>query len=749
MKKRTRRSKDAPRAALSHLREIDLRTDAQVDLSCSSSEESRTRRFQIIAYTGGPMSIDSFDAPVVVDLSGLDFSKQRIPILYDHIPSIDHVIGQSDSISIENGKLVARGRFVLDKPDSLASAVLAKADSGYVWQASIGAMADDIEYVDENQTIAVNGSEFQGPLYLVRRARLREISFVVLGGDASTSAIAARSKLGKSRLFVSGGMQMTFEEWLLSLGFEDQASLTEVQLANLKLLFDEHVSEGESAEPSEDEAGDSTDAVPAEEGEAMAQAPVEDDQEEEEQIPTNGAMASAARILEIQAICESYGNPKTSSGIPLSVHAIANRWTPERVRKEISLINLRASRRVAPNGFVRSTAPSIEALQGALLLRCGVRCDSKVFRKFGNYSIPSWLRLDVNSPQFNQVMEASHRLSSYSILDMCRTALQASGRPVPLEREEMIRAAFSTGSMGAIFTTSVNASLLMSYFEAPDTTAEWTRTVDVTDFKEQERVRVETGPGLKLLPRGATADHASFEANVEKYKIYRFARMFQIDEQDIIDDNLSALSDTPMRFGIAAARLRPDLVYSLILSNPTLNSTGSALFSAAHGNNMTTAALSAAKLREAVKNMMLFKENGVNLNVNPTHILVPPSLRHLAYELTNSSQILIATGATTLAERGNINALAADGLVPISEPRLENGVRDPKTEQDLPGSADRWYLVSTDIPTVEVAYRAGTGRAPVVRSYMLDRGQFGIGWDVSLDIGAAVIGWAGLLRASA
>jgi pantetheine-phosphate adenylyltransferase len=36
-------------------------------------------------------------------------------------------------------------------------------------------------------------------------------------------------------------------------------------------------------------------------------------------------------------------------------------------------------------------------------------------------------------------MEASHRLSSYSILDMCRTALQASGRPVPLEREEMIR----------------------------------------------------------------------------------------------------------------------------------------------------------------------------------------------------------------------------------------------------------------------------------------------------------------------
>ena len=36
-----------------------------------------------------------------------------------------------------------------------------------------------------------------------------------------------------------------------------------------------------------------------------------------------------------------------------------------------------------------------------------------------------------------------------------------------------------------------------------------------------------------------------------------------------------------------------------------------------------------------------------------------------------------------------------------------------------------------------MAYRRGTGRAPQMRGFVLERGQWGLDWDINFDIGAA------------
>jgi hypothetical protein len=48
--------------------------------------------------------------------------------------------------------------------------------------------------------------------------------------------------------------------------------------------------------------------------------------------------------------------------------------------------------------------------------------------------------------------------------------------------------------------------------------------------------------------------------------------------------------------------------------------------------------------------------------------------------------------------------------------------------------------------TVEVGYRIGTGRAPRIRSSILREGsgQWGMSWDVNLDIGVAGLDFRGL-----
>lgn len=436
----------------------------------------------------------------------------------------------------------------------------------------------------------------------------------------------------------------------------------------------------------------------------------------------------------------------------IEARAVAEGWDVPRASTEYLEAELAEVRnRPAPNvitGRSHDRDCTLQALQGAMILRAGGRLDHACYQGLTAIAagIPGWLRAGINQADRNRHMEAAHRYADLSMIDLCREALRLDGRDVPHNRTEMIRAAFSTGgSLTEIFTTNVNAILLMSYVETTDTTQGWTSSVDVADFKTQERPRMEKGPGLKRLPRGQEADHAAWSSSAESYKIARYARQFVIDEQDAIDDNMGVFQKTPVEFGAAAARLRPDLVYAILKANAALVD-AVALFHSTHANTDTSAALAAATLKAGITRVLIQTENSVNLNIRPTHLIVPATLDFTGRELLNSSAIVLAGTAGTVTERGNANTIQDYRLTLVSDSRLDNGVVDPATETTYAGDVNDWFLAAAGGHTIEVGYLRGTGRAPQVRSFNLTEGKWGIGWDVKMDIGAKALDYRSLYR---
>lgn len=741
-----------------------LAFSAPVRIAAAAGDAAAPRTFEIDVYTGEPMAIFPWDHPVVIDLDTLDLTAQSIPALYDHCPDIDYVVGQVNALRVENGTLKASGRFVVtDTPieRNYALKVITRADKGYQWQASIGGMPSAVETYKAGEQIVVNGRSYTGPCHVARGVVPREVSFVVLGGDRRTSAIVARKTPIK-------GAAMSFEEWLLSLGFEDAASLSEVQRVNLQAIYTEEHGEGDDGSAVEPQPGEgSTPATPAGPTNAGArrvpiQATGGNRQTTDQSIQLaiqarrRAEAAEEERIVAIRRILagsnlelEVTVNGQKSK-VGLQAHAIAEGWDANRTELE----RLRLERGNGPAIHARShdSDCSIQALQAAMILRAGGRLDHPSYQSQQAVAmgLPHWLRAGLNSDQRQQAMEWGHRYSSLSAVDLCREACRLNNVQAGHNRQDMIRAAFSSGSaLTSIFTTNVNAILLASYLEVQDTTMGWVTEQDVNDFKTNERPRVSLGDGLAKLPRGGEADHSKISDSYESYKISRYAKQFQVDEQDMIDDNLGVFATQPKRHGDAARRLRPDLVYAILLANPTLTATSRALFNTTDGNLGSNSALSAANLKAGITAMMNLREGTANLNLTPTHLIVPPTLRWTGEELIDSPTIVIAGTAGSVTERGVKNTLSGKGMKLVADARLENGVVNPDDNTSQSGSASTWFLACALADTIEVGYLSGTGRAPQVRSEVLSRGMWGINWDVKMDIGAKALDWRGLRKTTA
>jgi hypothetical protein len=165
---------------------------ATADITFSAAADGQSAplpRFKMVAYTGGAMRVAGWRAPVVIDLEGLAVPSQARPIRFGHDPLSG--VGHTDAIRVEAGQLVATGVISRDTP--AAKEVVASSRNGFPWQASVGASVEEFEFIKDNQKATVNGQEITGPVNVVRKATLGEISFVDLGADGRTSAsIAAR-----------------------------------------------------------------------------------------------------------------------------------------------------------------------------------------------------------------------------------------------------------------------------------------------------------------------------------------------------------------------------------------------------------------------------------------------------------------------------------------------------------------------------------------------------------------------------
>ncbi|GIW56317.1 MAG: hypothetical protein KatS3mg082_2721 [Nitrospiraceae bacterium] len=651
-----------------------LAASVEVEAAPAEGDSQKLRRFTMTAYTGGAMPLAGWRYPVVVDLQGLQVGKQQRPILLDHVRDVDFVMGQTDSIAVMNHQLVVAGQVMGDSPK--ARQVIALNDKGFAWQASIGARAEQVEFVPEGKTSQANGREFPGPVNIVRRATLGEISFVVLGADENTSAQIAASGPKET--------DMDFAKWAESQGFAVDA-LNEQQARCLRMIFDAQA--GKPVPPKEDD-GNAAATIRAE------------------------AAAEAKRIAAIRKICGGkHGD--------IEARAIEEGWGEARVELEV----LRVSRPQVSAFPAGGKMPTVPAIEAALCLSVRMP-EAKVVSWYGEQAVDAARSRNLRGmglhELFYYVINAAGGYARPGRMndDTIRTAF---------ESDRTLRAAgdgFSTISLSGILSNVANKALLEAYSAVESVATRICAQTDVNDFKQVTRYRM-TGQGTfeKVGPDGELK-HAQLTEESYTNQIDTYGKIIALTRQMIINDDLGAFLQIPRILGRQSALAVESAVFTLLLSNPNN------FFSTAN-KNFFSGASSALQISSLTTAERLFLDqtdaDGQPILISPAILLVPTALKVTAQQLMTETRINELTGPPKPANNPH-----AGKWIPLASPYLN--------AQGLPGSSPTaWYLFAnpTDVAAMEIAYLRGQ-RTPTIESGETDFDTLGMKWRGYFDFGVAM-----------
>lgn len=571
-----------------------------------------------VAYTGGPLKLSGWKAPVVVDLSGLCI-PESVPLLANHDVRTSSRVGIVRA-TIQGHNLHVEGEVLSEGPE--ARDIVAQAKSGGPWQLSIGADAQRSELVQGERT--VNGRVQHGPFFHVRQSVLREVSVVAVGADASSTMKLAAS-------------------WALS-------------------------------------------PAPAD-----AQAPEAD-----------GAVSAAAEHARMDAVDAAIESAVRQSGGHIDQQTLADiraaaalrGWSPEaaalhvvralRPAVGITKPNIAASRSIG-----ESCSPDV--LAAATMLHVG---QSELAE--ASYGADACQRAD--------------DLKLGSLMDLARACLEAERVDVPRGTNELVRAAFSTASLPQTLSDVAHKVLLRAYDTAPDSWRSFVTVKSVSDFKPTRALRPVWRGELEEVAPDGELKHGSIEEEYYQFQASTFGKVFSLSRKQMIDDDAGALSTCAEALGRMAANTLSNKVWEAILGNATMPD-GYAFFSTDHANDVA-GALDADALQSAITSMRTQRADGVDLDIMPKVLAVPPELEWTARGLLESTN-LVAVGVGNSAATAPAGNVLAKAVALAVEPRISN-------TRFTGASEDAWFMFGGPADgAVVVAYLNGATR-PTVEYFGLE-----------------------------
>jgi hypothetical protein len=648
-------------------------------------------QFKMVAYTGGLMRIEGFPHPVVVDLEGLAIDRQDIPVRLDH--QSRQGVGHTQRVAVEKtsggGRLVAEG--LVSRDTSWARDVIRSGQNGFPWQASIGAAVIDAQFIPNGQNVTVNGRTFDGPIHVVRKATLKEISFVDNGADSSTSArIAANSKEQSHMTPGSQDTPTTTHEQSTATIVTDPKPATPPTTENPKPTPEDNPSPTRPA------------AIAARATQDVSDAPRPDDQNPMMQMRKQMA-EETRRIQAIRSTCDGK-HPD------IEAQAIEEGWDVTKTELHV----LRASRPQVP-----------VAMQGA-----GSRLpggNPQVFEAVALMAsgLPS---SRVQALYAEPVLEAADKLRGIGVQEFCE---MACGQQLPRFRRDAtgwLQAAFSSASLPGVLSNIANKMLLEGYNYVEDAWRRIAKIASVNDFKEHTRYRMTGSFKFQQVGPDGEIKHGQLDEQQFGQKADTHGIMFALTRQMIINDDLGAFTDIPRQIGMGAAEAIAEAVWALWLRNPT-QADGKAFFHADH-NNYSEGADTALSIDGLTAAEILFaqqvKPNGKPLGIMPSLLLVPPGLKVAAEMLMKSLQLNETT--TTNKPKPSTNPHAGKFDV-VSSVYLSN--------TSFTGASNKaWYLLADPnrLSAIEVAFLNGVDR-PTVEKTDADFSTLGVQFRGYIDFG--------------
>lgn len=650
----------------------------------------------------------------------------QVPLLDTHNrATVQAQLGSCRDIRVDGDVIIGRNVF---SSVQAAQDCFTKITEGHVRDNSVGYQVENFVTIEAGQTVEVEGRSFtaseQRPLRVTTDWVIKENSVCPIGAD-SNAKMRGESRTAKSRS-ASGtpgletqtqtynrnhnktGATTMLRNYLISLGMRADATEEEMQA-----FIDGLTDEQRSAMPAADDTPQPKPATPRV---GMTEA-------DRAAIAAQVRAEHAAAIAEENQRCTAIRNEGREHGVEGSVieRCIAEGLDISAARGEF----LKAIRNARPaiGAGVNISSPARDITREHLaisLLRQGGAREDQLRNHYGE---------DV-------VSQSAERVGFIGLQDICRMGLALAGHDVPLQRDEMIRAGFSTGTLPNILGDVAHKMLLKGFMAAGATWERWCSVKNVSDFKANNLVRLNLNGRLEKIGNGGEISYAERSEEKRSVQADEYGKILTITRKDLINDDAGTFMEAAEKMGKKANQAVSDLVYTVLLANVLNDGSSTALFStSAHTdfdsnaivNLQASSALAIATLTSAISLFRKFREyNGDPIDVDPYAILCPPELEGTANALVSSE--MIVSGNTTSQPAVNPNARYR--LEVISESRLSNS-------RFTGYSTTSWYLVPAagDVDLVSVAFLNGNRMPSLSQFDMIDRS--GVGWKILHDFGAA------------
>jgi hypothetical protein len=567
---------------------LSLSATATIDLEAAGEGATAPLpRFRMLAYTGGPMRVAGWRYPVIMDLAGLAIPSQARPIRFSHDPTAG--VGHTDVIRIEAGQLVATGLISRDTP--AAREVVVSSKNGFPWQASIGAAVEEFEFVKENQTVMVNGRQYAGPVNVVRKATLGEISFVDLGADGATSASIAAAANEQGEPTVDEATANS-SETVTTPASVPAASVTAVAPA--------------TATPPASTATASATTNPPTVDEIRVQA--------------------AAETQRIAAIRQ-----RNAGRYPqLEAQAILEGWSEQR----FALAMIRGDRPSAPAIHAASNTLSDVVLEAACLMTAGLSNLEDSYEEQTLEFAQKRFRGGIGLQELLLEAAWANGYTGRNFRDSRSVLRYAFGRTV--------EAAFSTIDIGGILSNVANKFLLDGFFSVERTWRNICAVRNVSDFKTVTSYRLVGKDQYELVQPGGELKHGTLGGEQYSNKADTYGLVLSIDRRDIINDDLGAITTVPRKLGRGSGLKINDVFWTTFLNN--------AGFFTAGNNNYLTGADTALSIDGLTKLEVAFMDqvdgDGKPIGIMPAILVVPTALSVTATQLFKSVEMRDTTANT-------------------------------------------------------------------------------------------------------
>jgi hypothetical protein len=654
----------------------ELKFMAAINMEASAgpdAQAARPRRFHMDAYTGGPMVVAGWRFPVVVDLNGLTVrGGAKVYLDHDRAARVGHI----DGIQVEQGSLSVSG--VISSTSQAAREVVADADNGYPWQASIGASVREVEFVGEGKMVTVNGREFAGPVNVARRAALQEVSFVGNGADEQTSASIAAGIAGEKEIMDGSDKTKTVDGGMAG-GAAAASEGAKEPVVQAQAPIVAPVSAGAVA------------------GGVIAADPVADMRAQ--------AAAEEERIAAVRKVCGT-------DHADITAKALREGWDVTRTELEV----LRADRPKAPAAYVVDQTVNGAVLEAACMLTAKLA---------GVEEVHDEKTLDAASRRFRG------GIGLQELLLEAAWANGYTGRNFRDSREVLrfafgkdLHAGFSTVDIGGILSNVSNKFLLDGFFSVERTWRNICSVRNVGDFKTVTSYRLIGADQYQPVAPGGELKHGTLGQEQYTNKADTFGLLLSIDRRDMINDDLGAITLVPRKLGRGSGLKINDVFWTNFLAN-------SDFFKAANKNYLTGAdtALTIDGLTKAeVAFLDQVDSEGKPIGIMPAIILVPTALSAMGTQLFKSLELRDTTSSTKYPvanpHQGKFRAEVSRYLANTKYTGY---------------SAKAWYLLAdpADLPVIEVAFLNGQ-ESPTIETAEADFNVLGIQMRGYHDFGVAL-----------